>query len=195
MIYKLKSDVENYKWIEYPDIAPFEQQWGKRMKPSWKPLKLRYIPDRKAKTGDCPHFTAGFPVISEAALTILNSIIHDDVELLDIEIKNENRRFYLVNVTNILDCLDYDNSVIKRFDNGKIICIPVHAFFEEKTTEAAVFRLPDHESEVFATERFVEAVENSSLEGFSFQETPEEDENPFAVLLRPKKRRGKNIWR
>lgn len=121
LLYKLGSDVENYKWIQYQDMGPIEQQWGQALQSPWMPLKLKYISDRKAKAGDCPHFTAGFPVFSEAALTILKPVIGDETDLFDIEIQNGRRKFFLVNVTNILDCLDYDHSVIKRFDSGRIM--------------------------------------------------------------------------
>lgn len=193
-IYKLKADVENYKWVTkqpFRDIEFLDEYLGLSMKKGWKPLTLEYINesgDEDMKFGDFPNFVPGFSVVSEEAYKALEPVISNETEFLEVSVKDEKRRFYLMNVTLVLDCLDFDNSNIVRFDDGRIMMVKKHYFLENRVKDNIIFRLYGDERDVFVTKKFIETVEKHKLQGFEFVETPEKYDNIFADILEKKKR-------
>lgn len=200
--YQLKADVDNFKWvtpINDQDLIILDNLRGQSVKSEWRTLQLEYIVekgDEELKEGDYPNLMASCPIVSEMAATLLFPIIKNEVEFLDVSIIGESRKFFLVNVLKILDCLDCEKSNIVRFSDGNIMMIKKYTFFEDKLKDTAIFRIKNAEKEIIVTESIFDIVVNSNLQGIKFKDTSEEEESLFASLLKKdlgqKRKRKKN---
>lgn len=190
-IYELSSDVENYKWMTWTKEEDFEtlfQMRGQSMKTQWLRMVLEPIieeeQDRYLPTGDYPCFTV--PLISKTAAEILHPYIEKHVELLDVDIIGEDKSYSVLNVINILDCLDRDKSKLEWFDSGSgIMKIYEYAFNDMIDNEeiSYIFRIKNYEKSIFVNEKLKETIERSGLKGFVFTDTSEKYTNPFAKLI------------
>jgi hypothetical protein len=89
-------------------------------------------------------------------------------ELLPIICDGE--KYFVFNVTNVLDALDEDNCELKLFDDGDIMDILRFSFLPEKIGRTTVFKVPQCIlTDVFVTEPFVERVQAVKLNGFKFR--------------------------
>ena len=59
-------------------------------------------------------------ILNEKSYRVLDQYIKNEAQMF--KIKSENENLYVVNITNIIDCLDYDKSEFKRFtSSGRIM--------------------------------------------------------------------------
>ena len=109
-------------------------------------------------------------ILNERSYKILYPYIKNEVQIF--KIKSENDNLYVVNITNIIDCLDYDKSKIKRFpSSGRVMRVIKYAFKIEKLKNATIFKLPDFPKGIsYVTEEFKKVVEENNIKGFKFKE-------------------------
>ena len=109
-------------------------------------------------------------ILNERSYKILYPYIKNEVQIF--KIKSENDNLYVVNITNIIDCLDYDKSKIKRFpSSGRVMRVIKYAFKIEKLKNATIFNLPDFPKGIsYVTEEFKKVVEENNIKGFKFKE-------------------------
>ncbi len=109
-------------------------------------------------------------ILNERSYKILYPYIKNEVQIF--KIKSENDNLYVVNITNIIDCLDYDKSKIKRFpSSGRVMRVIKYAFKTEKLTNAIIFKLPEFPKSIsYVTEEFKKVVEENNIKGFKFKE-------------------------
>ena len=62
-----------------------------------------------------PGFLPHLPVFDSAAVNCFKEYLMEDAEILPLSYKYGD--FFIINVINTLDCVDYDKSVYERFDN------------------------------------------------------------------------------
>lgn len=86
------------------------------------------------------------------------------------EISTNCGQWYAVNVTNIVDCLDLDNSRIQRFPStGRVMRIDEYVFHDEAIKDNHLFLLPESRNSFpYATEYFKGLVEGNGLTGIKF---------------------------
>ena len=109
-------------------------------------------------------------ILNERSYKILYPYIKNEVQIF--KIKSENDKLYVLNITNIIDCLDYDKSKIKRFpSSGRVMRVIKYAFKIEKLKNATIFKLPDFPKGIsYVTEEFKKVVEENNIKGFKFKE-------------------------
>ncbi len=176
-------------WIMDEDVAKFtmfspinhdchglnlflqERKWGQELRNSWQPLpvkrrKNRYTGDFFALDG-CLHF-----VVNEKALHHLLPLIGGDVEYLPvIDIDNPTMKLYVINILEISDCLDHEQSNIEYFDDGKrVMMIRVPIIFKPNCIgNTHIFRLKDVPAlRIFVSDAFKKIVEENKLSGLEF---------------------------
>lgn len=140
---------------------------------NWKPLHLSALPpDRNIveKLGDVSFVVGSTPLLTQNAYEILYPYIKDYAQLL--ETTTDYGNMFLVNVTNVNDCLDYDNSEILRFPfpPHRIMRIDKFGFFEERLKDIEIFQIPETKNSFpFITEGFKNIIEENGLVGFKFE--------------------------
>lgn len=170
-IYKLWCDVDNYEGlIEEPFMSVDEWQSfdGRPKADGWKPIKVNRAHPKKMKLSDFPY--AFTNVFSLKAVNGLKTLIEDDVEILPLEF--EEIQYFVINVTTVLDVIDYDRSEFETFDNSdRILAFDKYAFrLCDDLHQHNIFKLIDEPaSYTFVNERFKDEVERNGLTGFKFE--------------------------
>lgn len=170
--YKLSTNANSYQ-----NLVPVNvKSWDiinninlKSVATNWKPIELKFI-SKGRKKGDCPDLIIHLPVFSEKAINILNDLINDRVEYLPF-ICSGKEKYQGINVLKAVDCIDYDNSKVVRFRDGKIMAFEKYVFKKDKLKDSHIFKIPDiNNSAVFVSQKFVNRVKEAGLEGFEFTE-------------------------
>ncbi len=125
-------------------------------------------------------FRAGAPVLSDRAKCALEKVTSGCVEWLSADLKKH--RVWILNVVNVLNCLDLGNSEYQTAGDGFVRRVNKHAFLKSAVDEVNIFKIretPDRP--IYVSDRFVDAVFAAELEGFSFYLVWDED-MPMGVL-------------
>lgn len=191
-IYELKSNGDNFKSIGRKKDEDFDLLFdmrGQSVGKIWGKIKLEPIiedeGDKSLPIGDYPRFEQ--PLVSEKAVKILTPFLKQHVEFLEVEMLNENNNFFVMNVINILDCIDIKKSKIKWFkDNSRIMQICEYVFNDSVNDieKSLIFRIKGYEKSIYVNLEIKKIIENSNLQGFVFKDTADKYENPFAKLLK-----------
>ena len=141
---------------------------------NWKPIhlseRLPENPKMKEKLGDVSFVVGTTPLLTPKAYEILYPYIKDYAQLL--ETTTDYGNMFLVNVTNVNDCLNYDSSEILRFPfpPHRIMRIDKFGFFEERLKDVELFQIPEmNNSFPFVTEGLKNIIEENGLVGFRFE--------------------------
>jgi len=171
-IWRVIADINNFERLiesSQSNKVSLRDFIGKSLLDSWVKPNLVVINEKgRLKRGDCPYF--GILVFSIFAIEILNDLMKDCVELLGIDCDSGN--YKIINLINVVDCLDYSKSVIQRYDDGERISnIKKYAFIPEKIFNQNIFVIPERpRSPVFVSNEFKNRVLESGLKGFKFEE-------------------------
>ena len=106
-IWKLWEDVNNYDSLMAKD-SNFEHEFealnGCSLIEGWEPIELKRMYGEGLPLSDYPYFF-GRPVMSDKAISALDSIIRDSVEYLSLAFEEKN--YTMVNITKIFLLLFY----------------------------------------------------------------------------------------
>lgn len=184
-IFVIKSDAENYRWLEYKGnwfdffsnlldsnpLGVFEHT-----------IEWKTIRDKKdLPIGDFPCFSV--PAISQKAKYVLEKHFEGLVEIFPFAPNKKYGQFYFMNITNLLDSLDLEKSELKFALDGKRIMRIKRYVFQEKILEmnTNVFKLQNKKrGEIFVNEITKQLIEDAGLEGFIFTQVWD-SENPDFV--------------
>jgi hypothetical protein len=141
---------------------------------NWEPFEVQINVEGEEIVGDFPSpLIVWTPVFGQKALQILYPLIQKDVEVLPLICRTE--QLYLINVTTIIDCLDYTCSEFERFESGRIMQV-IHYCFKKDIIYPHIFRIRmgsnQVDSWVCVSNLFKEAVEHSKLKGVLFEPLP-----------------------
>lgn len=109
-------------------------------------------------------------ILNEYAFNILYPYLKGHVQIF--KIKNQDGLFYVINVTDVIDCLNYDKSEIKRFQStGRVMKVIKYSFIKSKLKNAVIFKLPEFvKAHSYVTEEFKNIAEENNIKGFKFEE-------------------------
>lgn len=169
-IWILDCDVnkyENLMWEKKLNIEEVQSFDGRKKINDWNPIKVKRMYDREFS--NTPGFSAHIPVFDEKALSSLRDLIEDNAEVLPLDC--EEGDFYAINVTNVLDCIDYDKSQYKTFRDGKrIMRFTKYVFNPEKVTSQNLFKISDEPlKRPFVSDKFRKRIIECGLTGFVFE--------------------------
>jgi len=100
----------------------------------------------------------------------------DKVQILPIDYEGI-KTLYVLNVINMVDCLDYDKSVLRRWEDGRVSEIDEFAFHYSIVSQHDIFKIPEkNRTHIFVSDKFKATVEENGLIGFKFTEVWDSDE-------------------
>lgn len=140
---------------------------GKSHLDKWNPIKVKRMePEKRLELGDAPGCT--FPVFSKKAIKCLEPLIRNNVEILPLDF--DEGEYFGINVTTVLDAIDYEKTVYKTFRDGKrILAFKKYAFIPEVVMNTPIFKISDEKTRyAFVSDEFKQIVENNDLKGFKF---------------------------
>lgn len=176
-IWQITPDINNFYSLGLVDS---QNNWertndgfrGSSLKADWKALEVfvENISD-KLRLGNFPSLV-GIPVFDSKALANLEKLSESYGEFLPLICSdNVYERLWAYNVTKVIDCLDQSKSIIKRFDDGKVMWIPKIVLKLETVTGVHIFKIPeDKRNFVFVSDTFKDIVEKNELLGLLFSE-------------------------
>ena len=120
--------------------------------------------------GDVSSISTSSYIINEKAYKVLYPYLKKHSQIF--QLKNESKIFYVINVTDIIDCLDYKKSELKLFpSSGRVMRVIRYAFKTDKLKNATIFKLPEFPKGIsYATEELKKVVEENNITGFKFKE-------------------------
>ncbi len=133
-------------------------------------LPSKYKDEVNKPIGDIFSIEVSSFILNEYAFNILFPYLKEHSQIF--RIKNQNSIFYVINVTDVIDCLDYDKSEIKRFpSSGRVMRVIKYSFIKDKLKNATIFKLPEFvKTNCYVTKEFKNAVEENHIKGFKFEE-------------------------
>lgn len=105
--------------------------------------------------------------LTRAAAEALDEVLSRTGTLLPL-VANDGQDL-LLHDTQVVDCLDYERSNVRRFTSGRIMIITTAVFRSDLVEGLDLFHLPAGGRVAYASERFVEAVRASGLQGLDFE--------------------------
>lgn len=176
-VYKVFNDNKNYKCLE----AITEDEWdnllkyefnGYSIKDKWIPVAVGLEEDTKKDLmcSDMPNLGKGFLVANKDSLEKIQRLISSEIEVLPLA--SEKNEYYILNILQVIDCLDLDNSKIKKYKAvDEILEIQKYAFIESMLVGKIIFKIKGYETaEVFCTDIFKEYIEDEHITGLIFEE-------------------------
>ena len=143
----------------------------------WNPPKLCFTQgdDRriKYKTGDCHRALSGYPyLISQNMIDKIGDVLGKYGLWLPLEVEGrEEDKLYRYWVTNELECMDREKSIIETSWAHEYITINKLVVDEERYDGSMIFRVKDKQyidNTYFVTSEFIELIKHHNLKGFEF---------------------------
>ncbi|WP_379159267.1 imm11 family protein [Paenibacillus sp. sgz5001063] len=132
----------------------------------WEPIKLETL--YKNTYIDFPHYIIGKPIVSEKVKQILEPYIESEVEILPLI--HDEMDLYMLNVTNMLDCVDWKRSEVEWFKDKYFMgFIKLKFDLSKIPNDTYLFKIKETaKTTVYVTEAFKELVEQHQLKGLNF---------------------------
>ncbi|MEK5463529.1 DUF1629 domain-containing protein [Paenibacillus sp. FSL R7-0210] len=171
-VYSLRSNEDSSDLMLDKSVSaehPIELKFkGQSKMPMWTPPLL--YTNNKRKYNDFPRYLSGQPIVSEKVKDILFPIIAEEVEILPLAHPELN--LFMLNITNVIDCVDYNRSEIKLTGKGNFARFIKFVFDFSKIPEKTyMFKIKETAVvQVFVTEAFKDLVELHGLKGLDFSE-------------------------
>lgn len=172
-IYKLQGDLDHLASL----INRFKKDDDVTIldgceKKDWKTIEVKFDPpSRKRKLKLKDYSTIAEPVFSKRAVAAMSEITTEGVQYLPIHCIDTDEELYIVNVTRLEDCLDYDKSEYTCYDdNYRVMWIEKYCFCPEKVKDLKVFKLVNAaRGKPFVTDEFARKIEEKKLTGFKLE--------------------------
>ena len=146
------------------DAVPVKERTFDKIYPS------KYKDEIDKPIGDVFSVEISSFILNEKSYKVLYPYLKNHSQIF--KIKSDNKIFYVVNVIDIIDCLNYDESELKYFSSsGRVMDVEKYVFKTEKLKNATIFKLPEFPKAIsYVTEEFKKAVEENNIKGFKFKE-------------------------
>lgn len=168
-LYKL-CPLEEWQTIRVRLIA------GEHLAKDWKALQCEWSHENIAYRRDFPPIDAALCVFSERAVRTLAPLLGESVEYLSLDVAGGG--VTLVNILNVIDCLDEEKSEVYRLPNGQPLLVSNYQFRSLDVPALHMFRIPQTRgTEVIVSDQFCSAIQSAGLTGYEF-EPPVWESNP-----------------
>jgi|GEM_PF-743330 len=142
-------------------------------KKNWEPVDFITESNRR-RNSDFPHIMNGLFAIQDKAKSIIEPYILDKVQFLPINFHDKDvlKEMHIMNVTNIIDCLDEENTQYDIwFDGTRGIVTKEHFFADKLSEDDLLFKIKQtSRSDVYCTDKFKKLIESHKLKGIHFRE-------------------------
>ncbi|EFM09650.1 hypothetical protein PaecuDRAFT_3699 [Paenibacillus curdlanolyticus YK9] len=142
---------------------------GEPMASWYRPIKLSI--QRKGKEHDFPAILPGVLIFSKKARTIVEPLVGEHVEFLAVDHSEmPDFEINMVNVTNVIDALDYEHTEFRYYSTGEMADYEKPAFQFDKIKNSPIFRVPERTVRIYVTDEFRDLVLKHKLKGLDFEE-------------------------
>lgn len=205
-VYELNSNEKAMK-LNVEDINSIDEDHflyidfdGSPIKEEWSPPKLITMYKRRYK--DFPTLVSGKPVISARVKKIIEPFVSKEVEFLPL--LHDELELYMLNVTNVLDCIDWQRS-IKSVHSNSIIRFDKQAFNFTKIPENTyLFKIKENAViTTYITDHFKNLIEQHKIKGLDYStefdseftlEKEQELEQKYEAQLRAIEEHGGEVF-
>ena len=188
-IYRMKADLDekNVSFLDLLDHEAFmkfdkELRRGLPVSDAFRFVELERDKSKTRETEfmDCSKLwiAVGIVLFNQKAKDCLEGVFGDYVEF--VPAKYQDDIYYIVNVLNIIDGLNYVKSEFEKLDDGRPYSINKFSLRPNIVNNISIFKLFLEESiystEIFVSQEVKDIVEANGLTGFSFEEVWRDDE-------------------
>lgn len=156
----------------------------------WTPAKVQTL--YKKKYNDFPSLIIGKPIMKGNVKNIFEPLMSKEVEFLPL-IHSE-LELYVVNITNVLDCVDWSRSDVRTYSDGEWADFNKLVFdFSKIPDDTYMFKIKETATvQVFVTDLFKKVVDEHKFKGLNFsvvydseftQEKEEEQQRLYEAAL------------
>lgn len=169
-IWEVSSDVTNFALIHLKAREDYDR-WpyfgGQPLGDGWEVFKGRFA--RGLPVGSFTYVGPGNLICQANVVAALPAKAREEVEVLPLDIKGHDVR--LLNVINVIDCLDESRSDITRFKSGRVLLINKYVFDEGRLRGVYLFKIPQLlRTEVYATDLFRSFIDEHGFTGLEFKQ-------------------------
>ncbi|MEH7000549.1 suppressor of fused domain protein [Priestia megaterium] len=146
---------------------------GESLQHSWESIVMETFQEGEYKDYITYKGRSNPPIFSQKATQHLDRYLTDSAEILQVVHNDDN--YYAINITNILECIDYENSIPNKFGGFEQI-----AFIENELKKSHIFRtkstkhrfgdFPIISQEIYVSDDVRDYILQSDLTGFTFYE-------------------------
>lgn len=172
-IWQWGYESDRYESFTFPNPKEFNQYFdpyfnGMVIGDKWG--RVRFETYHHGTACDCTGVGSNYPIFSDHAIQVLAPYLNSNVELLPLQHPTKN--FYAVNVTRLIDGLDFEHSDIEYIEGHPnfVKNVNKYAFKYEVIRDYSIFKIPEYKRRrVYVSDTFKEAVEANRLKGFTFE--------------------------
>jgi hypothetical protein len=199
-IYRISTDPDRYDSLLQPVGDPLDSWWpehgfeswgqvvlafnGQPLRHRWKAVRVEHADATLRRNRGKPVdfmtvFDPGGDAISQRALDLITPLVGDKVEALPLEcVDRPERRYYLLNLIDLVDCLDLERSELywDKYENTSefIRWVYRYAFKPGSTDGHHLFRIVQRPmGSVLVSEEFKQLYEAHDLVGLDFYPSTE----------------------
>ena len=135
---------------------------------------------REREFMDCSHvwIAVGIVLFNQKAKDCLEGVFGDYVEF--VPAKYQDDIYYIVNVLNIIDGLNYEKSEFKKTRDGSPYSVNKFSFKPNIVKDVSIFKVfldgSIYSTDILVSQEVKDIVEENGLTGFSFEEVWRDDE-------------------
>ncbi|MDM5190331.1 hypothetical protein QUF99_24205 [Bacillus sp. DX4.1] len=180
-IWELKSSFDDYESFQLLNLEEdskkyFEGKIDSAVKASdlWGEIRIKCV--EEGHHSDFPHFWGeiGTPMVSEKAKQFLGPTLGNNVEFLPLIHNVTGEVYYIINVLNAIDAIDYEKAILKKLRSGLVIDFKKYVFLPNMVKNQTIFKVYLNEilyiPSVFVSDEFRNTILKSDLKGFEFVE-------------------------
>ena len=151
--------------------------YGNVLKDIWNTPTFYYNPDEFSVWSDYLFNTFHWPIVSDIFVQKTSDFLKKSIEVLNVNIINIqtndiNCTYKAINIVNIIDAIDYENSLYSKvlLDEEEILLVRKHVLQKKVVDGYDIFRLKNDAIPIFISEKLKKVIENNKLTGFDFCE-------------------------
>ncbi len=168
-VWKLECNVNDYENLQWEnlDLNFIRSFNGESKLMDWTDPGVKRMYGRVLS--NFPGLTSHIPVIDTTSYKCLYDDLKDSSELLPIKV--DGLDLYMVNITEVLDCIDYEKSEYKLFSDGqRIMRFIKYVFDKDIISGKHIFKIKDEPlGTPFVSDALKEKVLANNLTGFDFK--------------------------
>jgi hypothetical protein len=169
-IWLLDFQVDEYDLVRSVQELGFEFPHsfdGRSKINSWVPFEVERLHENEL--GNAPGFLPHIPIFDKKAVEAVKDLIAGSAEVLPLICREG--EFYAINITQVLNCIDYEKADFETFSDGKrIMMFNKYAFIENIVKGKHIFKIIDApRSRPFVSDEFRQRVIMNDLKGFDFE--------------------------
>jgi len=189
-IWKMEYDMNRYNGLTFVDERLLTEEKdiydGRSKINNWKEISFKKLDSSGIAGANILYSVTKMPIADEKVLKIIQKTVKNEIEILPIKIEEKDyldKQFFIINVVNKLDCIDFDRSKYKTFtDEKRIMWFTEYIFKDEIIKNQDIFIAEGDATlrSVYISNTLKELLEKEEIKGFIF-ELAYDSENQAAV--------------